>query len=266
MLRYYLKKIISYFLSLMGYSLVRSSNFHRLLLNQRSFKDYILSFWLLEEGSIIKKNALNISKSQIFQDIFVLNETNFKKGGYFVEFGATDGVRFSNTFMLEKEFDWTGILSEPAQCWHKDLQKNRDALIDHSCIWSKSYEKILFTEYPDTNGLSAERSSIAKFDRMKYIFPNSRNSKKYIVETLSLRDLLQKYDAPRKIDYLSIDTEGSEYEILKNFNFDEYDIRIITCEHNFSNNRELLYNLLIANGYVRKFSEYSQFDDWYVKA
>ena len=70
---------------------------------------------------------------------------------------------------------------------------------------------------------------------------------------------------PKKIDYMSIDTEGSEFEILNSFDFNEYDIKVITCEHNYTEMREKIYALLSKNGYIRKHSEYSMFDDWYVK-
>ena len=49
-------------------------------------------------------------------------------------------------------------------------------------------------------------------------------------------------------------------------NFDIYKFRIITCEHNFSKNREKIHALLTSKGYVRKLSEISQFDDWYVNS
>jgi hypothetical protein len=54
----------------------------------------------------------NLSKAQIFQDLFVLFMTNEKKGGYFVEFGATNGITFSNSWLLEKSFGWDGILAD----------------------------------------------------------------------------------------------------------------------------------------------------------
>ena len=85
------------------------------------------------------------------------------------------------------------------------------------------------------------------------------------VKTISLYDLLEKYNAPKYIDYLSIDTEGSEYEILKNFDFEKYVFKIITCEHNHTDMREKIYTLLTNNGYVRKYENLSQWDDWYVK-
>ena len=55
------------------------------------------------------------------------------------------------------------------------------------------------------------------------------NSKVYKVKTINFESLLKLFDAPSITDYLSIDTEGSEYEILA-FDFDQYNIKVITCE------------------------------------
>jgi hypothetical protein len=83
-----------------------------------------------------------------------------------------------------------------------------------------------------------------------------------------LVDLLDKYEAPEKIDYLSIDTEGSEYVILKAFfdNPKKYTIKTMTVEHNYIvQDREKIHALLVQNGYKRKFHEFSRCDDFYVK-
>ncbi len=85
------------------------------------------------------------------------------------------------------------------------------------------------------------------------------------VETISLRDLLIKANAPRHIDYLSVDTEGSEFDILNSFDFGEYEIDVITVEHNNTSAREALYSLLTNKGFKRKYIDLSDFDDWYVR-
>ncbi|WP_199925172.1 FkbM family methyltransferase [Neorhizobium sp. SOG26] len=77
--------------------------------------------------------------------------------------------------------------------------------------------------------------------------------------------MLRKYGAPRQIDYLSIDTEGSEFDILQAFDFGEYEFGIITCEHNYTPQREKIHDLLVANGYVRVWEKVSRFDDWYIR-
>jgi hypothetical protein len=81
-----------------------------------------------------------------------------------------------------------------------------------------------------------------------------------VVTTVSLDEFLRKHNAPRTIDYLSIDTEGSEYEILKSFPFDQWEIRLITVEHNFTPIRASIRELLTAKGYVCR---EAQWDDWY---
>ena len=80
--------------------------------------------------------------------------------------------------------------------------------------------------------------------------------------TISLDDFLKKYDAPRTIDYMSVDTEGSEYDILSVFPFEDWDIRLLTVEHNYTPARENICALLESHGYVRT---EMQFDDWYAK-
>ena len=90
------------------------------------------------------------------------------------------------------------------------------------------------------------------------------------VKTISLCDLLEKHKAPNNIDYLSIDTEGSELDILKSYFKDprskNYDIEVITVEHNeVQDYRADIFFLLMRNGYERVFTQISKWDDFYIK-
>lgn len=199
------------------------------------------------------------SKAQLKQDMFVLAELGFKRDGYFVEFGATNGVDFSNTYLLEKDLGWTGILAEPAKVWHDALIANRTCKISFDCVWNKSHELLTFNEVE-----APELSTINTFSNTDGHAKARETGNTYNVYTISLLDLLKKYDAPKEIDYLSIDTEGSEFEILNAFDFDQYKIKTITCEHNYTPMREEIYKLLTSKGYTRKYTEFSYFDDWYV--
>jgi hypothetical protein len=89
--------------------------------------------------------------------------------------------------------------------------------------------------------------------------------KKYKVSTISLLDMLIKHNAPKKIDYLSIDTEGSEYEILKNFDFDAYNVKSTVEINNNKERQESIFELLTRNNSIRKYIGISGPDDWYVK-
>ena len=200
------------------------------------------------------------SKSQLRQDLFVLYFLDFKTNGFFVEFGATDGVELSNTYLMEKEFGWSGIVAEPAKYWHNALRRNRDCFIETNCVWKDSDSILSFNEVN-----ARVFSTINLFSDSDLHSETRKNGKTYDVKTISLNDLLIKYDAPRIIDYLSIDTEGSEFEILNGFDFSEYAFRVITCEHNYTPMRKQIFDLLSKNGYERCYQEFSKFDDWYVK-
>jgi len=200
-----------------------------------------------------------LSKSQIRQDLFALIATDFKRGGYFVEFGATDGYSLSNTHLLEKEFGWSGILAEPARMWHQELRANRSASISTACIWSETGSKIEFSEVS-----IPELSTASKYIESDSHANSRKISKSYWVDTLSLNDLLVEFDAPEVIDYLSIDTEGSEFLILSKLDFSKWKFQVITIEHNFSEQRIAIHDLLVAKGYRRVCPEVSQFDDWYL--
>lgn len=202
---------------------------------------------------------LEKSKSQFLQDIFVLRETERKTGGFFVEFGATNGVDLSNSHLLEKEFGWKGILAEPCRGWHRDLEANRNSVIDKRCVWRASGERLAFVEadYAELSSIESEQGKDAHQS-------NRGGGKRYDVETISLIDLLDGHNAPKVIDYLSVDTEGSEFEILNAFDFSRYHVSIITVEHNFTEAREKIETLLIAAGFRRKFTRISACDDWYV--
>ncbi len=69
-----------------------------------------------------------------------------KRNGFFVEFGAANGHDLSNTAVLERDFQWKGILAEPAKGWHAALKQNRTAAIDTRCVWSQSGVTLDFKE------------------------------------------------------------------------------------------------------------------------
>jgi FkbM family methyltransferase len=260
-----MKTLINSVLGIFNVKLVRKSSYEKLVAYDEKFRDCELSTLIDEQLFDDYFKNLRFSKSQLRQDLFVLSELSFKQNGFFVEFGATNGVELSNTHLMETKFNWNGILAEPAKIWHSSLKSNRSAAIETDCVWRATGETLLFNEVNDGN-YKGELSTIDSFSNTdNFRAARELESNKYEVNTISLEDMLKKHNAPKQIDYLSIDTEGSEFEILNSFDFNKYDIKVITCEHNYTVMRGKIYALLSKNGYERKLSEYSQFDDWYVK-
>jgi len=83
------------------------------------------------------------------------------------------------------------------------------------------------------------------------------------VETVSLNDLLVAHGAPRDVDFISIGTEGSEYEILEAFDFQRWNVLLFSVEHNRTGNEQKIEALMRRNGYRRRYSTYPIFDAWY---
>lgn len=251
--------------ALLGLGVMRRSTENLLLENNRQLRDLrsAMGFLTYIADDSVKKalDVVHLARAQFHQDMFVLTLLDNKKNGYFVEFGATDGMDFSNTWLLEQEFGWQGILAEPGKCWHGALHRNRRSHISEKCVWKVSNEQLVFNETDDGGFSTIDHFSSAdrhRFARKKGI--------KYRVDTISLHDLLMAYDAPKRIDYLSLDTEGSEYDILSTLNFDEWDIAIISVEHNFNDNRDNIKRLLEKNDYERVLTTISNVDDWYVRS
>ena len=252
-----IKKVIRIF----GLVLIKSSTWD--LFSSRIASESGLNFLLSLQSRYGKElwPLIGDSKSQNFQDLFVLSELALKKNGFFVDFGATNGIHCSNSFLLENSFGWRGILAEPAKRWHKELRRNRPlASIEDACVWKESNLHLTFNETEDGN-----LSTLDSFSSLDSHRELRKHGQRYEITTISLTDLLDKYSAPKTIDYLSIDTEGSEFEILSAFDFEKYSFSVITCEHNYTPAREKIYELLTSKGYVRKYEELSLWDDWYVK-
>lgn len=174
-----------------------------------------------------------------------------------MEFGATDGVLLSNTFLLEKEFGWQGICAEPNPKFQVQLKNNRNCIVSDQCIAGESGKKVGFIFAGAFGGMEQYADDDQHREKRKAYQAAGEVA---TLTTVSLRDFLKQHGAPYEIDYLSIDTEGSEYEILAAFPFDTWKIQLITVEHNFTKRRADIRALLEKKGYQ---CIEMQWDDWY---
>ena len=213
--------------------------------------------------SIKNKNEI---KSQLYQDVFASFVVGDKFDKTFFEFGATNGISLSNSYMLENLLNWKGALSEPSPQWHNALKKNRpNTNILTDCVWSKSDLELDF--FVSDVG---ELSSLNEFKESdKSSMPGNtsirlKNGKIISVKTISLNDVIEKEFKFKTPSYISIDTEGSEYEILKFFDFKKFRPVVFTVEHNFTELQLKIDELMKANDYVRVFKKITKFDAWYI--
>lgn len=206
---------------------------------------------------------LEHSKGQLQQDlvaeyIFKAMPSSFNPVKNFVEFGAASGVALSNSYYLEKNLGWSGLLCEPSPNFHKSIIKNRSANLDMRCVSPISNSKLNFRM---TN--NPELATLEEFVNADSHANFRKNGRTIEVNTVSLDDLLEEWKFKNDLFYLSIDTEGSEYEILSKYSF-RIKPCFLTVEHNFTNNEVKIDLLLEKQGYVRVLKNVSLFDGWYI--
>lgn len=184
--------------------------------------------------------------SQYGQDRF-LEKYLFKKinKGFFVDIGANDGITFSNTYFFEKK-GWGGICIEPIENVFINLQKNRSSKCFMGVV---SGEESDFVDFLHISGEAEMLSGIlskCNNDHTKRIEQevNNKGDKNVIkVKNYNFNNIVGKLG----IDYLSIDTEGAELEILKSIDFSKYNIKAITVENNYKDKD--INDFLLSNNF-----------------
>ncbi len=204
--------------------------------------------------------------SEFGQDLFVLEMLRWKRNGFFLDSGASDGVKSNNTHLLEVSYDWNGICIEPNEVFFENLVKNRKCHCLNYCLYDKE-DYVDFLELGnDVGGIMEEYHPLhlhrakASNDVQKDLYGNPKTVRKL---THTVGQILKECDAPQTIDYWSLDTEGSELAILKSFPFDDYSFRVITVEHNHFPVREEIKEFLECHGYQR-IKEF-EVDDCYIQ-
>ncbi len=205
---------------------------------------------------------VGLSKSQHIQDLWAAWVNRGVQNPYFVEFGAANGISLSNTYMLEKEFGWSGVVAEPNPRFAAELVENRNCATSTKCVYSVTGETIEF--------LAPKRALLGRIAHIEPDDRQEREGKRLVapieVETISLNDLLLESNAPETIHFMSVDTEGSELHILEAFDFERWDVQTLCVEHSRTEMRQGLASLLESKGFFRVWPNLSRVDDWYVKA
>ena len=194
-----------------------------------------------------------MSYSQIGQDLAVLDFYSDVPVGYYVDIGAYDGKTYSNTLLLEEK-GWVGICADPLPSAYEKLCENRKFCYKtNKAVWHTSGEKLEFAVVDMCSGITGHSTYKKEQDA----------AEKITVETISLNDLLAVAAAPNFMDYLSIDTEGTEYEILAALDHHRYKFGLIDVEHNYDEEkRRAIRDLLESKGYA--YLRENKWDDCYI--
>ena len=172
--------------------------------------------------------------SQDGQDAFVAELFDGMRGGVFVEIGANDGVSFSNTCYLERRLGWTGVLVEPQADKFAELRRQRTAHAVNAC--AADHDGVLRFAHVegDANMLSGVVDLYSKKHRRrveKMIAKTGGTLREVEVPAVRIERVLDEAGVTH-IDYLSIDTEGGELDILAAIDLAKHTVACVGMENN----------------------------------
>jgi len=198
-----------------------------------------------------------MSYSQYKEDLF-LNKNFFKnkRDGVYIELGALDGVLFSNTKFFEDTLNWSGILIEPHPDSFNSLKINRPNNILFSDLVSCNKENLHFRYFKNTyEAVSGVENTLSQHHFDTYFESNDPLAKaatqcRIIITPRTLTELITSTNL-KHIDFMSLDVEGHEYEVLQSWDFSiPIDLILIEMLGVQPEKDELCRKLLIDKGYT----------------
>tara|TARA_B100000676_G_scaffold284088_1_gene311433 strand:- start:7715 stop:8419 length:705 start_codon:yes stop_codon:yes gene_type:complete len=205
--------------------------------------------------------------SQFGQDKYVIeNIFKGKKNGFYIDVGAHDGVFISNTNLLEKKFKWKGVCIEPSSS-SSMLKLNRDEdckIVSNYCVCDNevSNQIVRLREFFPNEISETIFKDLYEEPHWAKELEKGENYKDKLKKCKTLDEILEESSCPENIDYISIDTQGCELLVVKDFPFKKWNVKAFTIANDMyqggekEKNRNKTKKLLEKNGYVldRSFS------------
>ena len=189
--------------------------------------DYIRS--IISQPSLTRPRQLEKPKkdaSQVGQSTFVDKLLSGRRGGFFIECGAADGETFSNSLFFELERNWTGLLIEANPNYHRALlDKNRRAFVLRTCLNTEPRPATVRMQPAGVLG-----GIVDKMHQSHLTFIGASKKPEVEINCFPLNTIMAALGISH-VDYLSLDVEGPEIEILRTVDWTRLQIDIITVEY-----------------------------------
>ncbi|WP_208987849.1 MULTISPECIES: FkbM family methyltransferase [unclassified Pseudovibrio] len=230
---------------------------HKGFSNMRRLEEFLRVGLGDEQFARLSEKYFYYCRAQRFQELHFLKQFPFyeKQKGFFVEIGVGDGTHLSNSFLFERALGWSGLLVEPnSDCWEQ-ICSRRDADLDKRAAWSSGGGALRFF-CADTSEYSGMLSVVGQ---------GTKPGREIEVPIARTEDILVQHNVPDHIPFISIDTEGTELEVLKGIDFSRRTFDFLCVEHNHnSKQQDALVAFMKLQGYVVTQPELSGADYWFV--
>lgn len=205
---------------------------------------------LLEVGDKFRLKAA--MPSQNGEDVFLYNFFGDKRNGFYIEIGAYDGFSFSNTYFFEA-LGWGGILIEPVpNLYRQCLVRRPNSRVINAAVGNPGEQRLTrFSAVEGPQGvdtlsfMNVNPQHLARVQNEGGVIHNIE------VPLYSLNELLIDYRG--EIDFVSIDVEGAELDVLHGFDLERFQPRVLVIEDNSNGADRDVTRYLSSHGYVERF-------------
>ena len=193
-----------------------------------------------------------LGRSAGMEDQFVIDYFNGKKGGYMLDIAAACPVSGSLSIKLLDQYEWNGILVEPSVVHKNNIKACYSDVEGVKCYFGAIHQSLRSVELYEPDGIAVGCASIDP-ERMNLDWLQPHSKRSYSVSAIPIMELLKKYNAPKNIDFLNLDIEGAEPNVLNYLDFNEYNIQLICIEYGADFEKlmaEKGYKLCKSDGYT----------------
>ena len=218
----------------------------------------------LKQVRLLHKSRI-FGQAQMLQDLWVLSNSSSVSAGSFVDVGACMPVKYSNSYILQKNFGWSGVLVEPNPRLASALRLERAtttvSVVEAALGSSRNSGKLV--EYGPLSSLTSTSGN--DMYGAKRLRRQTEPDGLVDVDIVTFDEVFHCLRDKSMINYLSIDVEGADLDVLRSFPFDKCEVHLITIEHNCDKNIEKqIDDLMTKLDYERVLKRWSSIDSWYV--
>lgn len=182
--------------------------------------------------------------SQMAQDYYLYTRhfVNLKRRGVYADVATNDPIGISNTFFMEQCLGWKGLCVEANPQYLAQIHRHRNCALVPTCVSDKDGRKVSF-------GLASGLSGVMATSKHATEWKKTGERITTMQMTCSTMGVELDLYAVRKVDYLSLDVEGHELEVLKGLDWSKVLINVMTIE--VGGHSKEIEAFLKAKGYVR---------------
>ena len=190
-------------------------------------------------------------RSAGMEDQLIIDYFGRKNNGYLLDIAAACPISGSLSYKLLDIYEWNGILVEPSVVHRENIEACYGDVDGVDFYFGAIHQSLRSVELYEPDGIAVGCASIDP-ERMNLDWLEPHSKRSYSVEAIPIMELLKRYNAPKDIDFLNLDIEGSEQNVLNYLNFDEYNVKLICIEDGIDY-KELMegkgYKICEASGY-----------------